>query len=111
MFLAFVSIRHTRVAQVGSGRFWCLHCETERDYLRRTYIRTRALFFIPISNSRGEFVLCRTCDSAFDPECLDETSTASCDELLLDVPYEAVAARVTTRRPQVSLAEYLDRED
>lgn len=110
MFFAFVSIRHTRVTHVAAGRFWCLHCETERDYQRRTWVRTRTAFFIPVSNSRGEFVLCRTCDSAFDPECLDETSTALCDELLLDVPYEAVRARVGTR-PQASLAEYLDQDD
>jgi hypothetical protein len=110
VFLAFVSIRHTRVTQVDAGRFWCLHCETERDYQRRTWVRTRTLLFMPVSSSRGEFVLCRTCDSAFDPECLDETSTALCDELLLDVPYEAVQARVDTR-PQTSLADYLDQED
>ena len=40
--------------------------------------------------------------SAFDPECLEESSTASCDELLLDVPHAAVRART---RPRVSLAE------
>jgi hypothetical protein len=110
VFLAFVSIRRTRIAQVGSGRFWCLRCETERDYQRRTWVRSRTLRLVPVSNERGEFVLCRTCESAFDPECLDESSTALCEELLLEVPYEAVRARVGTR-PRAPPAERLDQEE
>ena len=108
MFLAFATFRHVHVTKTGSGRFWCLYCETDRDYERRAWTSTRALFFVPVGSSRGEFVLCRSCESAFDPECLDESSTALCDELMLDVPQTAIRARP---RSQVSLAEYLEQGD
>jgi len=42
--------------------------------------------------SSGEFILCGVCDSAFDLECLDESSTAMCEELLVHVPYPALRA-------------------
>jgi hypothetical protein len=108
MLLAFATFRHVQAKTIDSGRFWCLNCETERDFERRTWAATRAVFFMPVASSRGEFILCKACESAFDPECLDESSTASCDELLLDVPHAAVRART---RPQVSLAEYLEQGD
>ena len=104
MFLAFVTARHVHVKLVASGRFWCLYCREERDYEHRTWVGTRTLFFMPIAASRGEFVLCHTCECAFDPECLDESSTRFLEELMLIVPRGAIHARP---RPNVSLAEYL----
>lgn len=99
---------HVHVKQIDSGRFWCLYCETEREYQRREFASTRTFVFMPVASRRGEFVMCRTCEFAFDPECLDESSTALCEELLLDVPQAAIRARV---RPRPSLAEYLDQPD
>ena len=107
-FLA--TLRHVRVRQTGSGRVWCLYCETEREYVRRAWTSTRTVVFLPVAGRRGEFVLCRACECAFDPECLDESSTALCEELLVDVPDAAIRARLRPR-PDLSLAEYLDQPD
>ena len=104
MFLV-ATFRLVHIKKIDSGRFWCLYCETEREYERRAWASTRTVVFIPVAGRRGEFVMCRTCEFAFDPECLDESSTALCEELLLDVPDAAIRARV---RPKPSLADYLD---
>lgn len=103
-----VTYRAVQVKQIGSGRFWCLYCRAERDYERRTWTSTRAVFLMPVFASRGEFILCRTCECAFDPECLDESSTRLLEELMLVVPLRAIRARP---RPNVSLAEYLEHGD
>ena len=108
MFLVFTTFRHVRTRKTGSGRFWCLYCETEQDYERRAWTSSWAALFVPVGSSRGEFVLCSNCESPFDPECLDESSTATCDELMLVVPHAAVRSRP---RAQVSLAQYLEQGD
>jgi hypothetical protein len=76
----------------GTGHFFCLQCEKERGYQHREWHSTDSLFFIPVSSSGGEFIRCDTCKTAFELDCLDETSTASCNELLADVPDEAIHA-------------------
>lgn len=123
MLLAFVGYRGIRVERTGAGRFWCLYCEAERDYERRAWAAKRSVYFIPVSVRHGEFVLCRTCEAPFDPECLDESSTALCEELMLvDVPWKVITMRLRPGslgepltghlpRREVSLAEYLDGED
>lgn len=97
MIFFFVSGRRTSVRLLGTGRFWCLYCETERDYQHRAYQIDRSVYFVPLAPWGREFVLCPTCDSAFDLECLDESSTAFCDELAIQVPDFA-------RHAQLSLA-------
>lgn len=123
MFLVYAGYHRIRVQRTGEGRFWCLYCEGEHDYERRAWSAMRSAYFIPVSSRHGEFVLCRNCEAAFDPECLDESSTATCEELMLvNVPWKAVTMRLRPGdqgapltghlpRREVSLAEYLDGED
>ena len=87
MFVVWVigSKKETRVKD--AGEFFCLHCMADRSYSLREWRRTFRLFvLIPLSTTGGEFVLCSTCETAFDPECLDESSTKELDELEVDVP-------------------------
>jgi len=86
VFLAVVfgSSGHARLKD--SGEFFCLFCKADRRYSLREWRRTSHFFFIPLGSTGGEFVLCSTCQSAFDPECLDESSTKELDELEVDVP-------------------------
>jgi hypothetical protein len=56
------------------------------------------MFFLPVLEiGSGEFVRCGVCESAFDPECLDESCTASCEELLVEVPYRALRATLSAQ--------------
>ena len=87
---------HTVVRHVGSGRFWCLYCETDREYERRDFKSFVTFVFVPLFRTGGcEFVLCLTCDSAFDLECLDESSTALCHELMIQVPDRALYGKAS----------------
>lgn len=80
-----------QVRLLGTGRFWCLYCETERDYQHREWRSTGTLFRVSVMEiSGGEFILCDMCESALDLECLDESSTALYEELLVHVPYSAL---------------------
>ena len=95
VFLAFTAGWRVAVRLTGTGRFFCLHCEEERSYQRREWRSTDSLLFIPVSSSGGEFIRCDVCANAFDLECLDESSTASCNELLADAPDAAIRARLS----------------
>lgn len=95
MFLAVVFGRSHHVRVVGEDRFFCLHCKADRGYQLRDWRSARTLFFIPLGSYGGKFVLCSTCKTAFDPECLDESSTAELHELEVDPPGFACAAVLT----------------
>jgi len=89
VFLAVVVSRRTSATVTGQGEFYCLYCRAAQGYEQRRWQRTLHLFrFWPVGGSSGEFVICRTCGSTYDPECLDETSTAELDELLVEPPYQ-----------------------
>ena len=103
----FIVGRHVHVWLLGSERFWCLYCETNRSYQRRAWSSTFFVVFLPVANTRGEFVFCQACGSAFDPECLDESTTATCDELIMQVPFPALSARVRAQ-PRTSPIGYID---
>ncbi|HEU5331903.1 MAG TPA: hypothetical protein VFU73_04055 [Actinocrinis sp.] len=98
MFFIVGGGRYINVRFLGSGRFWCLYCETERDYEHREYRATQTFLFIPVGGWGGQFILCPACDSAFDLECLDESSTAFCEELMIQVPDRARQARLFSSR-------------
>jgi len=85
--------RAARVGLIGSGRFWCLYCEGEHGYQLRQWGQVR-------------FVRCDACQATFHPECLDESSTKTCDELVVAVPESAWAPARVPRWEQ-SLSEYL----
>jgi hypothetical protein len=102
VFLAFVFGWRVGVRLKGTGEFFCLHCEKERTYQHREWKGTESLFFIPVSSNSGEFIRCDTCENAFDLECLDESSTAFCHELLADAPDSAIRARLATARQHVA---------
>lgn len=88
--------RRVAVRLRAVGRFWCLFCEADRDYQYREWRRMRTVFFLSVREiGSGEFVRCAVCENAFDPECLDESSTASCEELLVEVPYRALRAALS----------------
>jgi len=74
------------VRLLGTGHFWCLYCEADRAYERREYQHTKRWYLVPVASWGREFILCPACDSAFDLECLDESSTAFCEELMIQVP-------------------------
>jgi methionyl-tRNA synthetase len=75
---AFTAVANLRqVGLVGTGRFWCLYCESEESFQLRTWRQIKAA---------GAFVRCDACEATFDPECLNESSIASCDELMVSVP-------------------------
>jgi hypothetical protein len=94
--IPIITGRRVDVRLLGSGRFWCLSCETDQDYQRREWRTTGTAFFLPVLGvSSGEFVLCETCESAFDVECLDESSTALHDELVLFPPAFAINAALS----------------
>jgi len=90
---------------VSAGTFFCLFCRADRAYELREWRETPHVFFIPLGSSGGKFVLCSTCQTAFDLECLDESSMAECHELEVDVPGFACAA--VRRRPENALSQYL----
>jgi hypothetical protein len=62
--------------------------------------------FVPVAGRNSRFVLCLNCETAFAPECLDESSTAELAELEITVPgfaYREIAARGRQRgRPGLS---------
>ena len=94
-----VDVRLRRV-----DRFWCLNCEAERGYQHREWRSAGTFFFMPLVGlSRGEFVLCDVCEGAFDLECLDESSTALCSELLMHVPFAAIRLELGGVPPGVSV--------
>ena len=99
--------RHVNVNLKGTGRFFCLYCEAERSYQHREWRTTSVLFFIPLTRG-GEFILCPDCESAYDLECLDESSTATYDELMVDVPDVVIRARARVHPGEgLSLAQYI----
>ena len=99
--------RRISATLTGNGEFYCLYCKAEKGYEQRRWQRTVYLFrFWSIRGSFGEFVICLTCGSVYDLECLDETSTAELDELLVYPPGEVahvaglfVHEGVTERQP------------
>jgi hypothetical protein len=97
MFFAFVAGRGVTVSLKASGTFFCLYCNADQRYQHRVWESTMHVFFVPLGNTRGEFVLCLNCESTFSPECLDETSTATCDELIMEVPMKAAGANLRFR--------------
>ena len=102
MFLFFYYRRkRTSARVVGAGKFFCLYCETDRAYELREYQSTTGA-------EGGMFVLCGACGTAFDPECLDESSTGDLRELEVDVPGEALEALAPWNRYEVSAPESLD---
>lgn len=114
-------LQRTRVVSaqtVAEGEFYCLYCGAERNYVRRAWQRTVYLFWIwGAGGQSGECVICRQCGSAYDPECLDENSTAELNELLVDPPVEVTdvaglasrsgpGARTRRSRPDERLSGY-----
>jgi hypothetical protein len=94
-----VTQQRLRVDAVGEGEFFCLYCRTDRRYERRAVQKTVYALYVAVHESSAEFVLCDSCGSTFDPECLDESSTAELEELLVDPPWEAVRPAALGREP------------
>jgi hypothetical protein len=94
---AFVAGKAVTVGVKTSGTFFCLYCSADQRYQHRVWESTMHVFFVPLGITRGEFVLCLNCESAFSLECLDETSTATCDELIIGAPMKASRADLRFR--------------
>lgn len=75
----------------GSGSFYCLKCEQKRDYEHHAW-RTKGIltYFLQPEAGWREFILCCICESVFDVECLDESSDAYLEELILNLPDHAI---------------------
>ncbi|MEZ4666618.1 MAG: zinc-ribbon domain-containing protein [Anaerolineae bacterium] len=63
--------RH-KTKTIGSGEFYCPHCQTQRAYERKHAKRYFALYFIPIvpMGDVGEFIECQTCLHAYNIDVL-----------------------------------------
>ena len=95
-----IPTRLTRVRLRGTGRFFCLYCEKMRNYERRAYARS---FAVPRQNLWNEFILCCSCESTFDPECLDGSCDAVMEELFVEVPDGAIRVDFRLQRgPRVA---------
>jgi hypothetical protein len=105
VFLGVLFGASKQVRVLSAGTFFCLFCTADRPYELREWRDTPHVFFIPLGSAGGKFVLCRSCRTPFDLECLDESSTAECHELEADVPDFACA--VMRRRPTSTLSEQL----
>jgi len=57
---------------IGSGQFYCPHCQTQRSYERKQAKRYFTLYFIPLipMGDLGEFIECQTCHMAFSVDVL-----------------------------------------
>ena len=96
VFLAVVASKRISAEVTSQSEFFCLCCNAERSYGQRRWQETWHLFrFWPVGGAHGEFVICLTCGSTYDSECLDETSIAELDELLVDPPYAVTEVAVT----------------
>jgi hypothetical protein len=88
-FAALIISNRISATVTGRGEFYCLYCKAEQGYEQRRWQRTAHLFrFLPVGGSFGEFVICLSCGNTYDPECLDESSTAELEELLVEPPYQ-----------------------
>lgn len=111
MFLVISAGRRVQVGLKGTGDFFCLFCEKERKYQHREWRSSGSFFFIPVGIGGGEFILCLTCQNPFDLECLDESSTADWQELVVYAPSFAVTARPGGRiAGDLTLTEYVGAE-
>lgn len=102
------------VSTVDAGQFFCLYCRADQRYERRAVHRTAYALFVAVRESSAEFVLCDFCGSTFDPECLDESSTAELEELLVGPPGDAVLPAALRRVPgriersEAALADFVN---
>lgn len=104
MFFVVFSVRK-RVRVTDTGTFFCLRCNADCGYELREWWGTPPLLFLAVLVSHDQFVLCTTCRTTFDPECLDESSTAELRELEIDVP--EFARKALRARPAHELARYV----
>ncbi len=61
-----------RFKTVGSGEFYCPHCQAQRSYERKQAKRYFALYFVPLipMGDLGEIVECQTCHTTFNADVL-----------------------------------------
>jgi hypothetical protein len=115
MFLFVFGVRR-HVRATAAGTFFCLRCKADRAYQLREWRETMHFVGIPLPTSTERFVLCATCKTAFDPECLDESSTAEPRELEVYAPEFAYKVlrnpteHELSQRHAQSLSQYLGRD-
>ena len=99
MFFVVVPMRRrVGVRLKGTGTFFCLNCEKVRHFERREWQRSRHW---------SEFILCTTCELAFRPECLDESSVAYLEEVLIEgLPARALSTELRTVCNSTPTLEY-----
>lgn len=102
--------RYGTVELAHQGEFFCLHCNADRGFELRTWQQAYHFVYLQFFKRHGEFVRCDACGSAFQLECLDESCTASLENLR-EFPPSFARSDVSPPRPTPaprSLAEYLD---
>jgi len=123
VLIPFVSRRRTQVRLITEGEFFCLYCNADRHYQHRVWAEIR-FYYLAQRKTSGEFVICDACGNTYDPQCLDESSTAEFEELLVEPPHRAVLYEKLERRRgngghrddddllpggrKMTLSEYLD---
>jgi hypothetical protein len=103
-----VSTARRRVRVTETGTFFCLRCNADSGYQLREWRESAPLLILTILAPYDQFVLCTTCETAFDVECLDESSTAELHELEIDVP--DFTRKVLRSRVPHDLASYVGRD-
>lgn len=72
----FIAGTKNKKQTVGQGQFFCPHCQTQRQYERKTIQPHFSLYFIPILpiGEKQEIIECMTCHMQFVPRVLDINS-------------------------------------
>lgn len=67
-----------KLTTVGSGSFYCPHCQAQRNYEKKQGKRYFALYFVPLipMGDLGMFVECMTCHMTFDEAVLNAKAPA-----------------------------------
>ncbi|MBI1278492.1 MAG: zinc-ribbon domain-containing protein [Anaerolineaceae bacterium] len=85
-----------RFKTIGTGQFYCPHCQTQRTYERKQAKRYFTLYFVPLipMGDLGEYVECQTCHRTFQADVLTMKPTSkplSAVELLNSVKTRLLA--------------------
>jgi hypothetical protein len=106
-----------RNKEIGSGRFYCPHCQKERDYAHMQGRNYFALYFIPIFpiGDSGEFIQCKSCRRTYAPEVLKFKPTITTAQSDMARLLNTVKERFSKRQPVEYVvseltAEGIDRE-
>ncbi|WP_236240632.1 TerB family tellurite resistance protein [Streptomyces sp. CC228A] len=85
---------HTSWHTVGDGEFFCPGCGGDRNYRRRTGRRRFAVLGVPLvpRGATGPVIECAACHEHWDPDVLEQPTTARFSAMLRDAVHTVVLA-------------------